>query len=77
MRLAAQAKGGYYPTPPRVVDMIAGLIQTSSGSYYRNRETLRLLDPCCGDGDAAPAACPSRPTAWSFTGTGPRRRRGS
>ena len=52
MRLAAQAKGGYYPTPPRVVDMIAGLIHTPSGSYYRNRETLRILDPCCGAGDA-------------------------
>ena len=53
MRLAAQAKGGYYPTPTRVVDMIAGLIHTPSGSYYRNRETLRILDPCCGGGDAA------------------------
>ena len=42
MRLAAQAKGGYYPTPPRVVDMIAGLIQTSSGSYYRSHFTVFL-----------------------------------
>ena len=52
MRLAAQAKGGYYPTPDRVVDLIAGLIDTPSGSYYRNRETLRILDPCCGGGEA-------------------------
>ena len=51
MRLAAQAKGGYYPTPGRVVDMIAGLIGAPSG-YYRKRETLRILDPCCGGGDA-------------------------
>ena len=52
MRLAAQAKGGFYPTPDRVVDMIADLIGTPSGYYYHNRETLRVLDPCCGAGDA-------------------------
>ena len=52
MRLAAQAKGGYYPTPDRVVDLIADLIHTPSGNYYRERETVRILDPCCGAGDA-------------------------
>ena len=52
MRLAAQAKGGFYPTPDRVVDMIADLIGTPSGYYYHNQETLRVLDPCCGVGDA-------------------------
>ena len=52
MRLAAQAKGGFYPTPPRVVDLIAELIHTPSGSYNRGRETLRILDPCCGAGEA-------------------------
>ena len=52
MRLAAQAKGGYYPTPDRVVDLIADLIHTPSGYYYRERETVRILDPCCGAGDA-------------------------
>ena len=52
MRLAAQAKGGYYPTPERVVDLIAELIHTPTGNYYRNMETLRILDPCCGAGDA-------------------------
>ena len=52
MRLAAQAKGGYYPTPERVVDLIAELIRTPTGYYYRGRETLRILDPCCGAGDA-------------------------
>ena len=52
MRLAAQAKGGYYPTPDRVVGMIAGLVNAPSGNYYRNGETLRILDPCCGGGDA-------------------------
>ena len=52
MRLAALAKGGYYPTPDRVVDLIADLIHTPTGYYYRERETLRILDPCCGAGDA-------------------------
>ena len=52
MRLAAQAKGGYYPTPDRVVDLIAELIHTPNGNYYRNAETIRILDPCCGAGDA-------------------------
>ena len=52
MRLAAQAKGGYYPTPDRVVDLIADLIHTPSGYYYREPETVRILDPCCGAGDA-------------------------
>ena len=52
MRLAAQAKGGFYPTPPRVVDLIAELIHTPSGSYNRGRDTLRILDPCCGAGEA-------------------------
>ena len=52
MRLAAQSKGGFYPTPPRVVDLIAGLIRVPSGYYYRNRESVRILDPCCGAGEA-------------------------
>ena len=53
MRLAAQAKGGFYPTPDRVVDMIADLIRIPSTYYHQYRETLRILDPCCGGGDAA------------------------
>ena len=52
MRLAAQAKGGFYPTPERVVDLLAELIHTPSGYHYANRETLRILDPCCGAGEA-------------------------
>ncbi len=52
MRLAAQAKGGYYPTPQRVVDLIADLIRTPPGRYHRDMETLCILDPCCGAGDA-------------------------
>ena len=51
MRLAAQAKGGFYPTPPRVVDMIAELVYPS-GARYRSRDAVRALDPCCGAGEA-------------------------
>ena len=52
MRLAAQAKGGFYPTPDQVVDMIATLIDTPRLSYYSRGKTVRILDPCCGAGDA-------------------------
>ena len=52
MRLAAQAKGGFYPTPPRVTEMLAGLVYPGSGRY-RHQDTIRLLDPCCGAGEAA------------------------
>ena len=52
MRLAGQAKGGYYPTPPRVVDYIRSLLMAPI-RYSRNRDQIvRLLDPCCGPGDA-------------------------
>ena len=50
MRLAAQYKGGFYPTPPRVVEMISSLMQARS--MGRGEHTLRILDPCCGAGDA-------------------------
>ena len=68
MRLAAQAKGGYYPTPERVVDLIADLIHTPTGYYYRERESLRILDPCCGAGDALKRLMEglSRPNALSM-----------
>jgi len=52
MRLAAQAKGGFYPTPPRVVDLLADLMVAPAGVYARRHETLRILDPCCGAGEA-------------------------
>ena len=48
MRLEAQSKGGYYPTPDRVVDLIADLIRTPNGHYYGTREILRILDPLRG-----------------------------
>ena len=52
MRLAAQAKGGYYPTPERVVDMVATFMRPPYGYHHPSRETIRALDPCCGPGDA-------------------------
>ena len=54
MRLNAQAKGGFYPTPDRVVDLIAQRIDAPV-AYGRRRaaETARILDPCCGAGEAA------------------------
>ena len=51
MRLAALAKGGFYPTPPNVLDLVAGAVHMPS-SHYGCRETVRILDPCCGAGEA-------------------------
>ena len=44
-RLESQAKAGFYPTPPEVVEAVAKLIELNGGQIY-------LLDPCCGDGRA-------------------------
>ncbi len=51
MRLAAQAKGGFYPTPPRVVDLVAETISVSR-ARRNDGSVLRALDPCCGAGEA-------------------------
>jgi predicted RNA methylase len=47
MRLEAQAKAGFYPTPPKVVE----IIQTWIGE--KKPGLRRLLDPCCGTGEPA------------------------
>ncbi len=47
MRLEAQAKAGFYPTPAEVVE----IIQTWIGE--RAPGLRRLLDPCCGTGEPA------------------------
>src|SRR5713226_7817256 len=47
MRLEAQAKAGFYPTPPEVVE----IIQTWFGEKMPGPR--RLLDPCCGIGEPA------------------------
>src|SRR5947207_2319566 len=48
-RIESVAKGGYYPTPPRVAEAIARHL-TAAGEGKR---VLRLLDPCAGTGEAA------------------------
>lgn len=45
MRLEAQAKAGFYPTPSKVVD----IIKTWFGEKMKGPR--RLLDPCCGTGE--------------------------
>ena len=46
MRLAAQAKMGYYPTPEKVTPIIANYLK-------RKRDGLiKILDPCAGEGTA-------------------------
>ncbi|HXH23570.1 MAG TPA: DUF6094 domain-containing protein, partial [Dehalococcoidia bacterium] len=49
MRLEAVANAGYYPTPPSVVERIAALVRPARPT---SRQTVRLLDPCCGAGAA-------------------------
>ena len=39
MRLAGQAKGGFYPTPERVVNLIADLVGGPTGYHHRNLES--------------------------------------
>ena len=52
MRLGGQLKGGYYPTPPRVIDYVRSLL-FAPVRYGRQRDQIvRFLDPCCGPGDA-------------------------
>lgn len=51
MRLEGQAEGGYFPTPPRVVQMLDEWL-------YINRYgsgNVRILDPCAGKGVAVAA----------------------
>lgn len=46
MRLAAQAKMGYYPSPPMVVSLISGILIRSGPGR------IRIFDPCAGEGHA-------------------------
>ena len=47
MRLEAQAKAGFYPTPAEVVEIIQTWIAEKAPGLRR------LLDPCCGTGEPA------------------------
>ncbi len=48
-RLEGVAKAQFYPTPPSVVERVAALVRPAPSSH---RRVVRLLDPCCGAGDA-------------------------
>ncbi len=48
MRLEAQAKAGFYPTPPEIVEIIRTWFGRENDGVTR-----RLLDPCCGTGEPA------------------------
>lgn len=49
-RIESVAKGGYYPTPPRVAEAIARFLVPASTNGKR---VVRLLDPCAGTGEVA------------------------
>ena len=59
MRNTGWSKFGYYPTPPRVTDMVAK--KANRWMYWKRPETdarpacreSRVMDPCCGEGTAA------------------------
>jgi len=48
-RLEGIAKAQFYPTPPSVVERVVALVRHAQPSH---RRAVRLLDPCCGAGDA-------------------------
>lgn len=45
-RLASEEKGGYYPTPPLQVELIAGRLRVEPETK------VNIFDPCAGEGDA-------------------------
>lgn len=47
MRLEAQAKAGFYPTPPEVVEILKTYVSEKKAG------PKRILDPCCGTGEPA------------------------
>lgn len=57
-RLAAQAIGGYYPTPAHLTPRIARLLDTSAATTPRQIGRINvygqiaILDPCAGEGEA-------------------------
>ncbi len=49
-RLESQRKKGYYKTPSHLISLIAQYL-TIEGDE-KEKEEIRLLDPCCGEGEA-------------------------
>ena len=52
-RPASQASGGFFPSPPRVVDAVGRQLTAAPAGGKR---VVRVLDPCAGTGE--PAAAP-------------------
>jgi hypothetical protein len=52
MRLAGQEKMGYYPTPATLLAAIASYLAHASNAPMDPAQRPRLLDPCCGEGEA-------------------------
>jgi hypothetical protein len=52
MRLAGQEKMGYYPTPATLLPAIASYLTPASNAAIDPAQRPRLLDPCCGEGEA-------------------------
>jgi type I restriction-modification system DNA methylase subunit len=48
MRIAGVERLGYYPTPPRTLQLIANALTIPSNTS----SPVRLLDPCAGQGEA-------------------------
>ena len=51
-RIESVAKAGYYPTPERITPMFCQHIRRTHGRRSR-QNGFRILDPCCGNGEAA------------------------
>ncbi|AEG14543.1 plasmid-like protein [Desulfofundulus kuznetsovii DSM 6115] len=45
-RLASEAKGGYYPTPPKEMGLVCKKLRVEPGTK------VNVIDPCAGEGDA-------------------------
>jgi hypothetical protein len=52
MRIEAQARIGYYPTPASQLPLIASWLKRCSSSPLAGGDFFRLLDPCAGKGEA-------------------------
>ena len=52
MRLAAQAKMGFYPAHPDAIAAIAAHLRLADPPRAGSRRTFQIIDPCCGQGAA-------------------------
>lgn len=50
-RIESLAKAGYYPTPPQALEMLRSKI-AAKPPRRRGGDLIRILDPCCGTGEA-------------------------